>query len=101
MRKSYIVLGVIGLAGGGLLIDTMADVAQSLIVFSVVLIIFGLTKGDTKIKARPVPSLQNAGVAAAPPPPSRDVRYCQSCGQPLSYIEQYGRWYCYSCEKYA
>ncbi|PUA31198.1 MAG: hypothetical protein B9J98_07305 [Candidatus Terraquivivens tikiterensis] len=25
---------------------------------------------------------------------------CPTCGKPLSYIEQYGRWYCYNCRKY-
>jgi hypothetical protein len=28
------------------------------------------------------------------------VRYCPSCGQPATWIEQYKRWYCYSCQKY-
>jgi sporulation protein YlmC with PRC-barrel domain len=26
---------------------------------------------------------------------------CQTCGDPLSYIQQYQRWYCYKCKKYA
>jgi len=26
--------------------------------------------------------------------------YCVYCGGDLTYIEQYGRWYCYPCEKY-
>jgi ribosomal protein S27AE len=26
---------------------------------------------------------------------------CPDCGKDMSYIEQYGRWYCYSCERYA
>lgn len=25
---------------------------------------------------------------------------CQTCKEPLSYIEQYQRWYCYKCKKY-
>ena len=28
------------------------------------------------------------------------VRYCPSCGQPATWIEQYQRWYCYGCQKY-
>jgi isoleucyl-tRNA synthetase len=30
------------------------------------------------------------------PPPA-----CVTCGKDLSYIEEYKRWYCYSCKKYA
>lgn len=26
---------------------------------------------------------------------------CPTCGRELSYIVQYGRWYCYSCQRYA
>jgi hypothetical protein len=26
---------------------------------------------------------------------------CSACGKPLSFIEKYSRWYCYSCEQYA
>jgi ribosomal protein S27AE len=26
---------------------------------------------------------------------------CPDCGKDMSFIEQYGRWYCYSCERYA
>ncbi len=25
---------------------------------------------------------------------------CQTCRNPLSYIQQYQRWYCYTCKKY-
>jgi sporulation protein YlmC with PRC-barrel domain len=25
---------------------------------------------------------------------------CQTCKEPLSYIQQYQRWYCYKCKKY-
>ena len=32
---------------------------------------------------------------AAPPPPA-----CPSCGQPLTYIQQYTRWYCTAEQKY-
>jgi len=36
-----------------------------------------------------------------PPPPSTTVQQlCPTCGRPLTFIQQYGRWYCYSCNKY-
>jgi len=36
-----------------------------------------------------------------PPPPSAAVaQKCPACGQPLTFIQQYNRWYCYNCKKY-
>lgn len=34
----------------------------------------------------------------APPPPPEPT--CESCGQPLTWIDQYKRWYCKKCKKY-
>jgi hypothetical protein len=33
----------------------------------------------------------------APPPPQQN---CEACGKPLSYIEQYQRYYCFECQTY-
>jgi len=35
-----------------------------------------------------------------PPPPMTTIAKCPTCSQPLTFIQQYGRWYCYKCEKY-
>jgi len=35
-----------------------------------------------------------------PPPPATATQPCPTCGQPLTFIQQYGRWYCYNCKKY-
>jgi hypothetical protein len=35
------------------------------------------------------------------PPPAATTPVCSTCGGPLTYIEQYKRWYCYKCQKYA
>jgi hypothetical protein len=40
------------------------------------------------------------GVQMPPPPPPPEVRTCPTCGGPLTYIDQYQRWYCYKCKKY-
>jgi len=37
----------------------------------------------------------------APPLEVRKERTCSTCGQELTYIETYDRWYCYKCKKYA
>jgi hypothetical protein len=35
-----------------------------------------------------------------PTPPSPSAYYCPTCGNPLTYIPRYRRWYCYNCRKY-
>lgn len=39
--------------------------------------------------------------APPPPPPPGGVPTCRTCGQPLTYVQQYGKWYCHRCKKYA
>lgn len=34
-------------------------------------------------------------------PEEETTMVCESCGIELSYIKEYNRWYCYTCEKYA
>lgn len=41
------------------------------------------------------------GERPAPPPVEIEERKCLTCGQKLTYVEKYGRWYCYNCKKYA
>jgi len=35
-----------------------------------------------------------------PPPPPGVAPTCPTCGQPLTYVQQYGRWYCQYCRRY-
>jgi hypothetical protein len=35
-----------------------------------------------------------------PPPPPQAIPMCPTCGNPLTYIQQYQRWYCYKEQKY-
>jgi hypothetical protein len=35
-----------------------------------------------------------------PSPQSTAAPMCPTCGQPLTFVQQYGRWYCYNCKKY-
>jgi len=49
-------------------------------------------EGEKKPQEKPLPT---------PPPPSSIVApVCPVCGQPLTFIQQYSRWYCYNCKKY-
>ena len=57
---------------------------------------------------RPSPSVEmippKPESAPAPPPTVEIVAVknpCPTCGRELSFIEKYGRYYCYSCRKYA
>lgn len=41
------------------------------------------------------------GEDQAPTPPETEAPHvCPTCKGPLSYIQQYQRWYCYKCQKY-
>jgi hypothetical protein len=47
--------------------------------------------------AAPPPA--TAPVAAAPPPAPTGGT-CPRCGKPATWVAQYNRWYCYSCQQY-
>jgi len=38
---------------------------------------------------------------APPPPPTGAVQVCPTCGRPMTFVQQYNRWYCTNCKKYA
>jgi predicted DNA-binding protein (UPF0251 family) len=46
-------------------------------------------------------SLTSSRQKRAPPPPPPGAATCPDCGGPLAYVDQYQRWYCYKCKKYA
>lgn len=35
-----------------------------------------------------------------PPPPSTLAQNCPTCGRPLTFVQQYNRWYCPNCKRY-
>ena len=39
-------------------------------------------------------------VPSLPQPQPAATQLCPTCGQPLAFIQQYARWYCYNCKKY-
>ncbi len=45
------------------------------------------------------PTTQTATTQTAQPK-EEAKQICPTCKEPLSYIEQYQRWYCYKCKKY-
>lgn len=48
----------------------------------------------------PSSSTPSPAIPAVPTPPPASIRSCPICGTPLTYIPQYQRYYCYSCQKY-
>jgi sporulation protein YlmC with PRC-barrel domain len=48
--------------------------------------------------AQPIGPQTTAGSAQ---PQQAQQPVCPTCRGPLSYIQQYQRWYCYKCQKYA
>jgi hypothetical protein len=61
----------------------------------------GYISGMLESQAIPMPAILKFQVPPAAPPPPPGAATCSDCGGPLTYIEQYQRWYCYKCKKYA
>jgi hypothetical protein len=45
-------------------------------------------------------SMPRMSRAPPPPPPTASAQLCPTCGKPLTYVQQYNRWYCTNCKKY-
>jgi len=53
---------------------------------------------------KPPATYQASQEPQVPPPPPQgaaQVPACSKCGRPLTWIEQYQRWYCYNCQQYS
>jgi len=61
----------------------------------------GYLSGMLENRPIPMPTFLKFQGAPPPPPPPPGAQVCPTCGGPLTYIEQYQRWYCYKCKKYA
>jgi len=49
-----------------------------------------------------LPPAYAAYPSGAPAPPSAPAApACPTCGRPMTYVQQYQRWYCQNCGKYA
>lgn len=73
-------------------------------VFIIVVVIFGVYKRSKRTKAIFPLSSQTPQSQDTQEPYEKKLtqqNLCLTCGQPLSYIEQYNSYYCYQCQKYA
>jgi hypothetical protein len=46
------------------------------------------------------PQYPQGAMGYMPPPPTPMFQHCPSCGQPMTFVQQYNRWYCNYCRKY-
>ena len=53
------------------------------------------------LKTRQIREVEMLPPPPPPPPPVAATQMCPTCGNPLTFIQQYGRWYCYNCKKYS
>lgn len=101
----WIILGLLSLPNQGLVNLAMMAING--------LILYFFFRPDIKAFFGPVPAkmyqppatYQASQAPQVPPPPpqgaAQNVPACPNCGQPLTWIEQYQRWYCYNCQRYA
>ncbi|MEM3465872.1 MAG: hypothetical protein QXU11_09485 [Thermoproteota archaeon] len=68
----------------------------SLPLFALILAITILLLYFVRAKKRQTPYLE----LPPPPPPPEPAYPCPTCGNPLTYVPQYRRWYCHHCRKY-
>ena len=101
MNKRYVYLGIAVLIVGSSLYEVIGDDAYALIWVSLALIAYGVFYSNIQVKAGRLSSPAHESIPPPPPSQEENVYYCKECGNPLTYIEKYKRWYCYSCEEYA
>jgi hypothetical protein len=53
------------------------------------------------VQPQPVVQPQPQMAAPAPAPTPAVQTPCPSCSKELTWVQQYNRWYCYACGKYA
>jgi hypothetical protein len=84
---------------GVIVIDGRPDVTSSTVEIQV--IPARVTQVVQPVVAQVIRETRVVVVPTSPSPAPPTVQnLCPVCRQPLSYVAQYGRWYCYSCREY-
>ena len=61
--------------------------------------VYAINQAKANTNATYTPATQQP-MPPPPPPPDFAAPTCPTCGAPLTYIQQYQRWYCYRDQKY-
>lgn len=83
--------GAVGLLLGSVLGFASAIIAVIIQLLSLIAFVYGIYLLRTDYRGR---------MALAPSAPAPPPNVCPTCGGPLTYIEQYKRWYCPKDQKY-
>ncbi|MGQ0796401.1 MAG: hypothetical protein ACT4OI_00840 [Methanobacteriota archaeon] len=91
MGTTLILVGVILIVGGLLVpfLPFLCGIGVILLIIGIILAIVG--------QPRPVYYAAPGMYPYAAPPPAVP---CPVCGQPLTWVPQYGRWWCGTCQQY-
>lgn len=92
-----IVVGVVCLIAGGLLWFVLWPLCGLGFILLLIGIILVAATPSTPTYYAPYP-YPYAAPGPAPAPAAGPA--CPTCGSPLTWIAQYGRWYCYRCQQY-
>jgi len=66
-----------------------------------IFVVLGFWLGALLLLVAGIIALLRREKRAPPPPPlAQTVVYCTNCGKPLTYVQQYQRWYCENCKQY-
>lgn len=85
-------------AAGNIMIGWIISVLFAFIFFS----LGGYISGYFERRPFAMPTIFNLSriSRAPPPPPVAAAQLCPTCGRPMTFIQQYNRWYCPNCKKY-
>ena len=97
------ILSVFGLIGAAF-VKSRSKISGAIMLVCGILGLFvalGLWIGALLLIVAGIISLIRKEKTSLPPPPmSPEVAYCTTCGKKMSFIGDYKRWYCESCQKY-
>lgn len=81
-------------------------VSPILLILGLILLIVGLATDSTPAASYPTmgyatPAGYDPATGYAPAAPPMGPAYpCHVCGRPLTFVPEYGRWYCHTCTAY-
>ncbi|MCK4757616.1 MAG: hypothetical protein KAS67_04115 [Thermoplasmata archaeon] len=96
----FITAGLVIARTGGTMLWTSTKIMHDYIPATIIIETPGQAAAGPQSIPQPQPVPQPVPVMAPVPESAPQADPCPSCGQPLSYIEEYDRMYCHSCKAY-